>query len=128
MRNVLSVETLADGRSHWKVAGPAGTVAEWDSITTRLDFNDRIEWSTVEGSAVEHVGRIKLEPFGNGTRVHVQMSYSPPAGVVGHAVAKLFGADPKSQLDQDLMRLKSALETGKAPRDAAAKQDETTAS
>jgi uncharacterized membrane protein len=56
------------------------------------------------------------------------MSYTPPAGVVGHAVAKLLGSDPKSQLDQDLMRLKSTLETGKAPRDAAAKQDETTAS
>jgi uncharacterized membrane protein len=129
MRNVLSVETLADGRSHWKVAGPAATVVEWDAITTRVDFNERIEWSTVEGSQVEHVGRIRLEPSGNGTRVHVQMSYTPPAGVVGHAVAKLLGADPKAQLDDDLMRLKSTLETGKAPRDAAAaRQDETTAS
>ena len=127
MRNVLSVETLPDGRSHWKVAGPAGTVVEWDSITTRVDFNERIEWSTVEGSAVEHVGRIRVQPSANGTRVHVQMSYTPPAGVVGHTVAKLLGSDPKSQLDQDLMRLKSALETGKAPRDAAAvRQSETT--
>jgi len=120
MRNVLSVETLPDGRSHWKVAGPAGTAVEWDAITTRVDFNERIEWSTVEGSAVEHVGRIRIEPLGTGTRVHVQMSYTPPAGVVGHAVAKFFGADPKSQLDQDLMRLKNAVETGKAPRDTAA--------
>ena len=114
MRNVLSVETLADGRSHWKVAGPAGTTVEWDAITTRVDFNERIEWSTVEGSAVEHVGRIRIEPLGTGTRVQLQMSYTPPAGVVGHAVAKLFGADPKSQLDDDLMQLKRALERGKA--------------
>ncbi|HZN26882.1 MAG TPA: SRPBCC family protein [Burkholderiales bacterium] len=127
MRNVLGVETLVDGRSHWKVAGPAGTVVEWDAITTRLDFNERLEWSTVEGSTVEHVGRIRMEPLGNGTRVHVQMSYTPPAGVVGHAVAKLLGSDPKTQLDQDLMRLKSTLETGKVPRDAAAaRQGETT--
>jgi uncharacterized membrane protein len=120
MRNVLSVETLADGRSHWKVAGPAGTTVEWDAITTRIDFNERIEWSTVEGSPVEHVGRIRIEPLGTGTRVHVQMSYTPPGGVVGHGVAKLLGADPKTQLDSDLMRLKNVLEAGKAPRDAAA--------
>ncbi len=120
MHNVLGVDTYPDGRSHWKVAGPAGTTVEWDAITTRLDFNELIEWSTVEGGPVEHVGRIRLEPYGGGTRVHVQMTYSPPAGVVGHAVAKMFRADPKSELDQDLMRLKSTLEIGKPPRDAAA--------
>jgi uncharacterized membrane protein len=113
MRHVLSVETLADGRSHWKVVGPAGTIVEWHAITTRVDFNELIEWSTVEGSAVEHVGRIRLEPLGTGTRVQLQMSYTPPAGVVGHGVAKLLGADPKTQLDDDLMRLKRALESGK---------------
>ena len=48
------------------------------------------------------------------------MSYSPPGGALGHAVAKFFGADPKSEMDEDLMRLKAALETGKTPRDAAA--------
>jgi uncharacterized membrane protein len=111
MRHVLSVETLADGRSHWKVVGPVGTIVEWYAITTRVDFNELIEWSTVEGSAVEHVGRIRLEPLGTGTRVQLQMSYTPPAGVVGHGVAKLLGADPKTQLDDDLMRLKRALET-----------------
>jgi uncharacterized membrane protein len=126
MRNVMSVEVLPDGRSHWKVAGPGGTTVEWHAITTRLDFNERIEWSTVQGSPVEHVGRIRLEPYATGTRVHVQMTYNPPAGIVGHAIAKMFGADPKSELDQDLMRLKSTLETGKPPRDAAAfRQSET---
>jgi uncharacterized membrane protein len=49
------------------------------------------------------------------------MSYSPPAGVLGHVVAKLFGADPKTELDEDLLRMKTFLETGKAPCDAAAK-------
>jgi hypothetical protein len=34
-------------------------------------------------------------------------------------VAKLSGAAPKSELDKDLMKRKSALETGKAPQDAA---------
>jgi uncharacterized membrane protein len=47
------------------------------------------------------------------------MSYTPPAGAVGHAVARLFGADPKSELNDDLMRMKVFLETGRRPRDAA---------
>jgi len=43
----------------------------------------------------------------------------PPAGAFGHAVASLFGADPKSDMDADLMRMKSMIETGRAPHDAA---------
>jgi hypothetical protein len=38
---------------------------------------------------------------------------------VGHAMAKLFGADPKSEMDADLVRMKTLIETGHAPRDAA---------
>ena len=33
------------------------------------------------------------------------MSYRPPAGIVGHAVATLFGADPKHEMDEDLARM-----------------------
>jgi hypothetical protein len=41
------------------------------------------------------------------------MTYKPPAGVLGHAVAALFRTDPKQALDDDLVRLKSLIETGK---------------
>jgi hypothetical protein len=61
-----------------------------------------------------------LGRLGRGTRLDIKMSYSPAAGVFGHVVAKLFGADPKTELDEDLLRMKIFLETGKAPRDAAA--------
>ena len=76
-------------------------------------------WERTLPHAVQHEGWIRLEPFEGGTRVHLRMSYSPPGGAAGHVIAKLFGADPKSDLDQDLMRLKSVLEGGKMPRDAA---------
>jgi hypothetical protein len=36
-------------------------------------------------------------------------------------VASLFGADPKSRMDEDLARLKTFIETGKVPSDAAAR-------
>lgn len=47
------------------------------------------------------------------------MSYNPPAGVLGHAVAELFGVDPKHEMDDDLLRMKSLIETGVHPHDAA---------
>jgi hypothetical protein len=45
----------------------------------------------------------------------------PPAGALGHVVARIFGADPKTKLDADLLRLKCFLESGKPPRDSVAR-------
>jgi uncharacterized membrane protein len=120
MRNVRRVHTHPDGRSHWVVAGPAGVSVEWDAITTRLEPNRLLAWRTVSKAAVQHAGSIRFEPCNGGTRLEIQLRYRPPAGVLGHELARLFGADPKTALDEDLLRLKSFLESGKPPRDAAA--------
>jgi uncharacterized membrane protein len=121
MRNVREVTMYSDGRSHWVVAGPAGMAVEFDSETTERKPNELLAWRTVPNSVVEHQGRIRFRPTNdNCTQLEILMSYNPPAGALGHALAKLFGADPKSELDQDLMRMKTFLESGKPPHDAAA--------
>ncbi len=119
MSNVREVRVREDGSSHWKVAGPAGQPVEWDAVTTQLVPNELMAWKTMPGSAVEHAGLIRFERVDDGTRLDVKMSYNPPGGTLGHTIARLFGADPKSELDEDLLRLKTYLETGKTPRDAA---------
>jgi uncharacterized membrane protein len=121
MRNVRSVRrNEAPDSWHWEVAGPLGTTVHWDAKVTRVVPNELIAWSTERGSSVEHAGLVRFQPEGSGTRVQVEMSYSPPAGAAGHAVAQLFGADPQSEMDEDLMRLKAYFETGKPAHDAAA--------
>jgi uncharacterized membrane protein len=59
-------------------------------------------------------GVVRFAPASDGgTRISIHMHYSPPAGVLGHGLARVFGADPKSEMDDDLVRLKSLLEIGK---------------
>jgi uncharacterized membrane protein len=122
MRNVRSVQLQPDGRTHWCVAGPAGILLEWESVTTEFEMNRLLAWRTATTAPIQHAGVMRFEPVNGGTRLDIQMSYSPPAGVLGHAVAAIFRADPKSELDQELLRLKSYLETGKIPRDAASER------
>jgi uncharacterized membrane protein len=121
MRNIRRVTLHPDGRSHWVVAGPAGFSVEWDAETSVYRPNEVLGWRTVRGATVEHAGLIRLEREGAGTQLDIRMTYNPPAGALGHIVAKLFGADAKTELDEDLLRLKTFLETGTAPRDAAAR-------
>ncbi|MFY0571388.1 SRPBCC family protein [Archangium lansingense] len=116
MSHVEEVRTSGEDRSHWRVRGPAGTVFEWDAIVTRLIPYQVLAWKSVESSTVENAGIIHFESCNNSrsTRLDIRMSYNPPAGALGHAFARLLGADPKKQMDDDLMRLKSLVETGKA--------------
>jgi uncharacterized membrane protein len=120
MENVKEIKIINPGVSHWKVAGPAGTMVEWDAEITWAEEDRVIAWKSLPGSAVASAGIVKFQENADGTtNVDIQMSYNPPAGAVGHAVATIFGADPKTQMDTDLMRMKSLLETGELPHDAA---------
>jgi uncharacterized membrane protein len=111
--------SVRDEVSSWKVAGPAGTIFEFQSRITQDIPNDSIAWATLPDSQVRHAGFVRFDENRDGsTRVTVQMDYVPPAGAVGHAVAQLFGVDPRQAMNEDLMRLKSLLEEGlAAPED-----------
>ena len=120
MTHVHEVRVRGDGTSQWTVEGPAGRAISWEAVTTRLEPNRLIAWRTLPGSSVEHAGLLRFEQTQGGTRVLVTMNYTPPGGALGHAIARLFGADPKSELNDDLMRMKVFLETGRRAHDAAA--------
>ncbi len=120
MANVREVQVREDGTSHWTVAGPAGRTVQWDAETTHREPNRLLAWRSLPGSTVEHSGTIRFEPEDDGTRLTIDMSYRPPTGALGHVVARLFGADPRTELDEDLQRMKVYLETGRPARDAAA--------
>jgi len=107
-------------RTHWVVDGPAGTTVEWDAETTRFVPPRLIAWRTVEGSPVNHSGELRLARTAAGaTRLDVELTYTPIAGAAGQAIASLLRRDPKHQLEDDLARLKTTIETGRPPRDAA---------
>jgi len=120
MTNVREVRDLGEGRSHWVVAGPAGVPVKWDAVVTRMIPNELLAWKTEENPLVEHAGIVRFMPNADGsTNIDVKLSYNPIAGAIGHVVATLFGADAKTEMDQDLMRMKSLIETGIPPHDAA---------
>jgi uncharacterized membrane protein len=119
---VREVKSTGENSSHWVVAGPAGAPVEWDAVVTSYEPNKAIAWETMPESRVQHTGIIRFEANADGsTRLDIKMSYNPVAGALGHAAAALFGADPRSLMDQDLARMKTMIETGRPPHDAARK-------
>jgi uncharacterized membrane protein len=120
MSRVREVKHLGDGRYHWTVLGPAGMPFAWEGSITKQVPNQLLEFKSVPGAVIDQHGIVRFEPTAQGgTRLDVKMSYLPPAGAVGHVVATLFGADPRSEIIADLLRMKSFIETGHQPHDAA---------
>ncbi len=128
MTNVRTVRrTNVEGQSHWTISGPGGIPIEFDAVVTEFIPNQVLAWKTVEGARVGHAGIVRFEPAGErGTRLQIRMSYNPPAGVIGHSVAWLAGATAKTKMDEDLVRMKTLVETGRRPHDAAQPTSEMT--
>jgi len=116
MKHLKSVQNLDNKRSHWVAKAPLNTSVEWDAEIIDDQANEMIAWRSLEGADVHSTGSVSFDPTpSSGTEVKVTMEYNPPAGVVGDAVAKLFGEAPDQQLEEDLGRFKQMMETGETP-------------
>lgn len=121
MPHVRSVRDEGNNRYHWVVDGPAGVPIQWHSELYDVIENRQMGWRSLPGSMVDHSGRVQFEDDGaGGTQVSVDLSYQPVAGLVGHAVARAFGKDPKTEMDEDLARFKSRIEGGHLEHDPSA--------
>ncbi|HYF49338.1 MAG TPA: SRPBCC family protein [Planctomycetota bacterium] len=119
MQHLLRVDVFGDKHSHWVAKAPnfLGGIVEWDAEITREEPNSLIAWHSMPGSDVENSGEIRFaRAMGDrGTEVHVTLEYNPPAGRLGHWVAKLFGEAPWRQTRDDLRNFKRLMETGEIP-------------
>ena len=114
MAHVREIRSDGGGRSHWAVDGPAGVPVSWDAEVTEVVANELLAWNSVEGSMIEQAGTMRFDRNPDGsTRLDVRLSYRPPAGAIGHALASFLGASPKREMEEDFVRLKSLIEAGK---------------
>jgi uncharacterized membrane protein len=115
--NVLSVEVLDGGRSHWTLKVPGGINLEWNAEITVDRRNEMIGWRSLDGADLDNAGSVRFEPAtgGRGTVVRVALQYNPPAGKVGAALSTLLGEKPASQIQEALRKFKQLMEAGEIP-------------
>ena len=112
MPHLDAVQVIDERRSHWVAKGPAGATVEWDAEIIGDRRGEFISWQSLPGSEVQNAGSVWFERAEDdgGTLVRVSLQYQPPGGMVGAAVAKMFGEAPDQQLDHDLARFKELVE------------------
>ena len=114
MTHLESVTEQGNGVSHWVAKAPAGGTVEWDAEIVEEREGELISWRSRPGAEIPNGGTVRFVdgPVGRGTEVHVALTYDPPGGAAGAAVAKVFGEEPDQQVREDLRRFKRLLETG----------------
>jgi uncharacterized membrane protein len=117
MHRLRSVTVKDHLHSHWVAQPIAGKNLEWDAEMIEQRENEMISWRSAPGADVDNAGSVWFTsmPGGQTTQVRVEMKYVPPGGMAGAIVAKATARDPGSELEEDLQRLKSLLETGTLP-------------
>ena len=129
MDNVERVVTEGDGASLWTIKAPAGTTVQLRTRITEDRPGEVIAWKSEPDSEITTEGRLELFEAapGRGTAVRLTMTYDPPAGLPGRAIAKILQREPNVQARRDLRRFKQLLETGEVATNASpsARKSET---
>jgi len=100
MHFVKEVTYYDDQRSHW-VADVVGR-HEWDAVNDPWITNREIRWRSTDG--LENSGKVTFQSLSpNQTRIDVDITYNPPAGVLGDVGDKLgAGGSFEKALQHDL--------------------------
>jgi uncharacterized membrane protein len=115
MSHLNSVERLDSKRSRWTATGPLDQKITWEAVIVNEVENEVLAWESVDGSMIQTAGSVRFEDAGNNeSLVRVNFQFTPPAGELGAAVAKLLGDDPAEQVMSDLERFKEAMEVSEA--------------
>jgi uncharacterized membrane protein len=119
MLHVVSVTPRRDGTWHWVVKEGPMQLA-WDAMIVDDEPAERLEWRSLPGGDVEHVGVLELasEPAGRGTEVRLAMSYRPPGGIVTAPFRSLFARTTDTLFATELRRMKQLVEAGEIATNA----------
>lgn len=114
MPHLESVTPIDAIRSRWVARGPAESRLTWDAEIVADEPGALIAWRSIEGADVDNAGSIRFTPApaDRGTEVKVLLSYAPPAGSAGGAVATALGQGADRLVREDLRRFKQRMETG----------------
>lgn len=117
MHHVRRVEEVSPTRSRWTAKGP-GPLPDlsWEADITEDVPDERIVWRSLPDADVVNAGHVSFRDApGGGTEVRTRISYRPPAGAAGRAVARRLDPLLGQMVKDDVRRFKNVIEAGEAP-------------
>lgn len=115
---LLTTTTLDNRRSRWVLQESADSRLEGNVVWRKRDRPFMLAWQSEENAAFRLAGSVTLEPTRQGTRVTLRLSLLPMAGAAPTAPDFALLKGLERELEKDLIRMKSFIESGVVPHHA----------
>ena len=111
MHHLASVREVDPLHSRWEAIIPAnlGRV-RWNAQIVKDDYGVLIGWQSIAGSAIENAGKVEFRDVDEGTEVRVTITYRPPAGDIGVAIARILNPAFSKIVERDIKQFKEYIE------------------
>jgi len=111
LKHIKKIKVEDELHSHWILRTPGKIPSiEWNAEIIDQEENRELSWRSLPGSKIETAGKIVFADTTGGTEVTVLISYRPPAGYIGSAVAGFINPELKRIVEEDLSRFKKYIE------------------
>lgn len=111
MKHLKIVNTIDENISLWEAETPVGSTMRWRSEIVKEVPGQLLSWQSLPGSSIENAGKVEFEPLpGEGTLLHVAISYHAPWGIPGEGIARMFNPYFERLIREDILNFKNFLE------------------
>jgi uncharacterized membrane protein len=111
LKHIKKIKVLDELHSRWTLKTPGSVPrVEWNAEIIDQEEGRELSWRSLPGSTIETAGKINFADTTAGTEVNVTISYRPPAGYIGSAIASLINLSLKRIVEQDLSNFKRYIE------------------
>jgi uncharacterized membrane protein len=111
LKHIKRIKVKDEIHSHWVLKTPGSVPAvEWDAEIIEQEDGRELSWRSLPGSMVETAGKINFADTAGGTELIILITYRPPAGYIGSAIARLLNSTFKNIVEQDVLGFKKYIE------------------
>ena len=107
LKHIKKIKVIDDLHSQWtlKTTGKMPQV-HWNAEIIEQENGRELSWRSLPGSKIEAAGKVNFADTYGGTEVTILISYRPPAGYIGSAIATFVNPTLKKMIEQDLANFK----------------------
>lgn len=111
LKHIKKIKVTDDIHSHWILKTPGKfPIVEWDAELIEQEGERELSWRSLQGSMIETAGKLNFTDAGAATEITALISYRPPAGYIGAAIAKYINPTLKKYVEEDIARFKNYIE------------------
>lgn len=111
LHHIKKIKVNDEIHSQWILNTPGKMpTIKWEAEIIDQEDGRELSWRSLPGSMIETIGKINFADTLDGTSLTIIISYRPPAGYIGSALANVLNPSLKNLIEDDICKFKTHAE------------------